>query len=304
MKKPTVKDITASVKSRFLNIARQTQKPFEELLVLYALERFLFRLSQSPHKENLILKGGLLLMALGFPQARPTRDIDLLGTIPDNLDTISSTIQAIGRIEANDGLKYHFAHMKSEELSSDSEYSGARFKFMALLGKARIPIQIDIGFEDEIVPSPMEMEFPTLLDMDPPVINGYSLETVIAEKLEAALDLADLNSRLKDFYDIWVLSRKFSFDGQLLQKAIIATCTRRKTIIRSDAQIFSSDFADRPEKKNQWSAFIDKGMKVDVPEDFATVMSEIKSFLLPLIKSSEIGESFQGSWPQGGPWER
>jgi len=285
MNKRSTKNVAASVRSRLLNIARQSGKPFEEVLVLYGLERFLFRLSRSVHKGNFILKGGLLLIGLGFPQARPTRDIDFLGTIPGDMDTVSQAIQEIGRIEINDGLVYDFAHMSYEGMSPDSEYPGARLKFIAQLGQARIRIQIDIGFGDEVVPAPKEMVFPTLLDMEPPVVNGYSLETIIAEKFEAALDLADLNSRMKDFYDVWGLSRKFSFDGQLLQEAILGSCKRRKTTIRSDAEIFSKDFSDRPEKKAQWSAFANKGMIEDAPQDFVKVMSDIRTFLLPICTS-------------------
>lgn len=303
MNKPSTRNVAASVRSRLLNIARQTGKPFEGVLVLYGLERFLFRLSRSPHKRNLILKGGLLLIGLGFPQARPTRDIDLTGTIPGDIDTVSQVIQEIGSIEVDDGLVYDFTDMSYETMSPDSEYPGARLKFVAQLGQARIPIQIDIGFGDEVVPAPKEIEFPTLLDMEPPLVNSYSLETIIAEKFEAALDLADLNSRMKDFCDIWGLSRKFSFDGRLLQEAIEATCTRRKTTIRSDAEIFSKDFLDRPGKRAQWGAFIKKGMMGDVPEDFVTVMSDIKEFLFPIAQASENREPFQGLWSEGGPWE-
>ena len=303
MNKPSTRNVAASVRSRLLDIARQTGKPFEGVLVLYGLERFLFRLSRSPHKRNFILKGGLLLIGLGFPQARPTRDIDLTGTIPGDIDTVSQVIQEIGSIEVDDGLVYDFTDMSYETMSPDSEYPGARLKFVAQLGQARIPIQIDIGFGDEVVPAPKEMEFPTLLDMEPPLVNSYSLETIIAEKFEAALDLADLNSRMKDFFDIWGLSRKFSFDGRLLQEAIVATCTRRKTTIRSNAEIFSNDFSDRPEKKAQWSAFANKGMIEDAPQDFVKVMSDLKKFLFPIARATERKESFQAIWTQGGPWD-
>jgi len=302
MNKPSTKNMAASVRSRLLTIARQTGKPFEEVLVLYGLERYLFRLSRSSHKKDFILKGGLLLIGIGFPQARSTRDIDVLGTIPNDVDIVSKAIKEIGRIEANDGLFYDFTNMSNEVMASDSESPGMRLKFSAQLGQARIPIQIDIGFGDEVVPTPKEITFPTLLDMEPPLINGYSLETMIAEKFEAALDLADVNSRMKDFYDIWGLSNKFPFSGRLLQEAIVATCKRRKTIVRSSAGIFSNDFSDRLEKKSQWKAFIRKGMMLDAPEDFVTVMSVIKAFLFPIAQASEHGDIFQGSWPEGGPW--
>jgi hypothetical protein len=295
-------NIVASVRSRLLNIARQTSRPFEEVLVLYGLERYLFRLSRSSHKGVFILKGGLLLIGLGFPQARPTRDIDLLGTVPNNVDNISKAINEIGRIEANDGLYYDFTNMTYEVTAPDSESPGMRFKFIARLGQARIPVQIDIGFGDEIIPAPKEIAFPTLLDMEPPLVSCYSLETVIAEKFEAALDLADVNSRMKDFYDIFGLSNKFSFDGQVLQEAIVATCSRRKTIVRSDSVIFSGDFSKQPDKKVQWKAFIKKGMMSDTPEDFVKVMTDIRTFLFPIAQATDNRESFIGTWPEGGPW--
>lgn len=302
MNKRTSKHVVASVRSRLLNVARKTGKLFEEVLVLYGLERFLFRLSQSVHKDSFILKGGLLLVGLGFPQARPTKDIDFLGLMSGNIVAVSQTIQEIGSADVNDGLVYDFSQMSHEMMSPNSEYPGVRFKFGCKLGQARIPMQIDIGFGDRVVPAPREMEFPTLLDMAPPVIVGYSLETVIAEKFEAALDLADLNSRMKDFYDIWGLSRKYPFDGGLLQQAITATCTRRKTAIRSDAEIFSDEFAERSEKIAQWSAFIKKGLIADASGSFVNVMADIRMFLLPVALASENRELFKGTWPEGGPW--
>ncbi len=302
MNKHALKNVVASVRSRLLNVARQSGKPFEAVLVLYGLERFLFRLSKSVYKDKLILKGGLLLLGLGFPKARPTKDIDFLGIMFGNIDAISQTIQEIGSINVNDGLVYDFSQMTHETMSPNSEYPGVRFKFVGQLGQARIPMQIDIGFGDRVIPASREMEFPTLLDMEPPVILGYSLETVIAEKFEAALDLADLNSRMKDFFDIWGLSQKYSFDGRLLQEAITATCTRRKTAIHSDAEIFSDEFAERADKKGQWSAFTKKGSIIGAPEDFANIMATIRAFLLPVALASENGKLFQGKWPEGGPW--
>ncbi len=239
----TKKDMVSSVRARLLNLARQTSKPFEEILVLYGLERFLFRLSQSSYKDYFLLKGGLLLMGMGFSQARATRDIDLLGLMSGDNKAVSRAIQEICNLNFDDGMVYDFSHFNLEFLSPDSAYPGIRLKFLGTLGKARIPMQIDIGFGDRVVPPAREMTFPTLLDMEPPVLVGYAAETIIAEKFEAALDLADLNSRMKDFYDIWILSRTQSFEGRVLQEAITATCERRKTVIRSSAELFSNEFA-------------------------------------------------------------
>lgn len=296
------KNIATSVRARLLNIARQAGKPFEELLILYGLERFLFRLSQSVHKDNFILKGGLLLIGMGVPQARPTKDIDLLGLISGDIEAISSTIQEIGSISSDDGIVYDFSQLTNEPMSPNSDYPGIRFKFLGRLGRTRITMQVDIGFGDRVVPAAKEMSFPTLLDMEPPVIRSYAVETIIAEKFEAALDLADLNSRMKDFFDIWVLSQKYRFGGQSLQEAIVATCRRRKTPIISKAEIFSREFVNRFNKQIQWSAFLRKGPMGEVPEEFSIIMEGIRDFLLPITLATENENSFESEWPPGGPW--
>jgi len=296
------KNITTSVRARLLNIARRIDKPFEELLVLYGLERFLFRLSQSVHKDNFILKGGLLLIGMGVPQARPTKDIDFLGLISGNIEVVSKTIQEIGNIDIEDGMVYDFSKLTNESMSPNSDYPGIRVKFSGRLGQTRIPMQVDIGFGDRIVPAAKEISFPTLLDMEPPVIRSYAVETIIAEKFEAALDLADLNSRMKDFFDIWILSQKYPFGGKSLQEAIIATCRRRKTSISSKAQIFSREFANRYNKQIQWSAFLRKGPMGEVPEEFSIIMESIQDFLLPVTLETENENSFESEWPPGGPW--
>ena len=303
MRAGKITNIAKSVRARLLRMARQSGKPFEELLVLYGLERFLARLSQSIHKDKFILKGGLLLIGMGAPQARPTRDIDLLGLISGNIEMVSQAIKEIGRINIDDGIAYDFTQLTYEPMSPDSDYPGIRFKFVARLGQARIPMQVDIGFRDPLVPAAIEMTFPTLLDMEPPVIVAYAIETIIAEKLEAALDLADLNSRMKDFYDIWVLSQKYSFQGGPLQEAIIATCTRRKTPISPNAEIFSEEFVKRSDKETQWSAFIRRGQIGKVPEEFSIIMEGIKDFLLPIALATEQGDPFESEWPLGGPWK-
>jgi predicted nucleotidyltransferase component of viral defense system len=296
------KNLAASVRARLLNIARRIDKPFEELLVLYGLERFLFRLSKSIHKDNFVLKGGLLLIGMGVPQARPTKDIDFLGLISSNIEVVSKTIQDIGNMAVGDGMVYDFSKLTNEPMSPNSDYPGIRFKFSGRLGQIRIPMQVDIGFGDRIIPEAQEMSFPTLLDIEPPVIRGYAVETIIAEKFEAALDLADLNSRMKDFYDIWILCQKYRFEGQSLQEAIIATCKRRKTSISSKAQIFSREFANRFNKQIQWAAFLRKGPMGDVPEEFSIIMEGIRDFLLPLTLETENENSFELEWPPGGPW--
>jgi len=304
MRAGKVTDIAKSVRTRLSKIARQSGKPFEELLVLYGLERFLARLSQSVHKDKLILKGGLLLIGMGAPQARPTRGIDLLGLISGNIEMVSQAIKEIGGIDLDDGIGYDFTQLTYELMSPDTDYPGIRFKFVGRLGRARIPMRVDVGFGDPLVPAAVEMTFPTLLDMEPPIIMAYAIETIIAEKFEAALDLADLNSRMKDFYDIWLLSQKYSFQGGPLQEAIIATCTRRKTPISPNAEIFSEEFVKRSDKETQWSSFIRKGQMGEVPEEFSIIMEGIRNFLLPIALATHQGEPFESEWPLGGPWKQ
>jgi len=303
MTRVRVRDMAASVRARLLNLARRTSKPCDEVLIQYALERFLFRLSKSPHKEHFLLKGGLLLVGRGFPRARPTRGIDFLGLMPSDVNVVSRTIRTIGEIVREDGMVYDFSRMTHETLTPEADYPGVRLKFSGWLGKARVPMQIDIGFGDKVVPEPVEMVFPTLLDSDPPIILGYAPETVIAEKFEAALDLADLNSRMKDFYDIWFLCQVCAFEGRILQEAIIATCKRRRTKIRSDAEMFSDTFAGGAEKKRRWSAFLGKMPITGPPEDFRLLMATIRNFLRPIAQACEENQSFEAKWLPGGPWK-
>ena len=297
------KNVAASVKNRLLSLARHSGKPFQSLLTHYGLERFLCRLSQSPMKEKFILKGGLLLVGMGLPLARTTRDIDFLGLMPGDIESVGRFIREIGSVALNDGLIYEFDDLSIESMSDDAEYPGIRLKFDAWLGKARIPMQIDVGFGDVMVPAAHEMTFPTLLDMEPPIVMAYSVETIVAEKFEAALDLADLNSRMKDFYDIWMLGHAYPFHGSTLQEAIIATCHRRGTPLNSQAQIFSKEFSGKSDKRIQWTTFLRKAQIPDITDDFSIIMEGILTFLYPISEASEKDKRFEKEWPAEGPWQ-
>jgi hypothetical protein len=234
--------------------------------------------------------------------ARTTRDIDFLGLIPEDIDAVGTLIRGIGNVALDDGLVYEFDDLSIEAMAEDVEYPGIRLKFDAWLGKARIPMQIDVGFGDAVVPDAREMTFPTLLDMEPPVVKAYSIETIVAEKFEASLDLAELNSRMKDFYDIWMLSRAYPFHGPALQDAVMATCHRRATPLNSHALIFSKEFAARAEKRSQWTAFLRKAQIPGKSEDFPMIMEGIGEFLHPVAEASENQWRFEKEWLSGGPW--
>jgi predicted nucleotidyltransferase component of viral defense system len=210
-------NLGASVRQRLLNLARSQERPFQELLQYYAMERFLYRLSKSRHAETFILKGALLLAAWQAPLSRVTKDIDLLGRTGNELEHIRALFAQLCEIECEaDGIKFDSESVKAVRIKEDADYEGVRVQFRAALSGALIPMQIDIGFGDVVNPGVTKIEYPTLLEFTPPVLRAYPKETVVAEKLEAVTALEMLNSRMKDFFDLWALSRMYGFDGPVL----------------------------------------------------------------------------------------
>jgi len=301
MKSP--RNIPASVRQRLLNRAKSDRRPFNELLQYYAMERFLYRLSQSAHADRFIIKGALMLRVWRSPELRPTMDIDMLGKTSNEEADIVAQIRDILTVDVEtDGLAFDPDSIQAERITEDADYEGIRIRFLGALGSARINMQIDIGFGDVVYPEPEEWDLPTMLNSPAPRLLCYSRESSIAEKLEAMVKLGMLNSRMKDFYDIWILSQTHFFKGQMLQEAFTATCRRRKTAIRSDAEIFSDEFSDRFDKQSQWSAFLSKGPVTDAPAEFSIVMRAFRDFLLPLACSNEKDRVWNAMWLPAGPW--
>jgi predicted nucleotidyltransferase component of viral defense system len=210
-------DLGASVRQRLLNQSRTQGRPFQELLQYFAMERFLYRLAKSPFADRFVLKGALLLTAWRAPFSRPTMDIDLAGKTNNELKHIRSLVGEVCETATEpDGLEFAASSIKVQRIKEDAEYEGVRVRFNATLAKARIPMQIDIGFGDVVVPQPTEVEYPPLLEFPAPVLRTYPKETVVAEKLEALTVLGLLNSRIKDYYDLALLARLYPFDGNLL----------------------------------------------------------------------------------------
>lgn len=200
------RDVGASVRQRLLNRSRAEDRPFQELLQYFAMERFLYRLAKSAYADRFILKGALLLTAWRAPLSRPTMDIDLAGQTNNQLDRIKEIVGAMCEIEVDpDGIEFNRAAIEVSRIKEDADYEGVRVQFHATLAKARIPMQLDIGFGDVITPRPTEIEYPTLLNFPAPVVRAYPRETVVAEKLEALTALGLLNSRIEDFYDLALL---------------------------------------------------------------------------------------------------
>jgi len=221
----SLKNSPASVRQRLLNRARKDKRPFNELLQYYAMERFLYRLSRSTHSDQFILKGALMLRAWGSAEVRPTMDIDMLGRTSNDDAHIIDQIRDILAVEMEeDGLTFDPGSIRSSRITEDADYEGIRIRFQGKLDSAKISMQIDIGFGDVVYPKPEETDFPTLLESPVPRLLCYSQVSAIAEKFEAMVKHGMLNSRMKDFYDIWLLSRLFNFEGAMIAEAISGEC--------------------------------------------------------------------------------
>lgn len=302
MSEKTPKNIAASVRQRLLNKARNDHRPFNELLQYFAIERFLYRLSRSPHADKFILKGALMLRVWQAPLFRPTMDIDMLGRNTENeVEKIVKQVYDICLVEVeSDGLEFNTESIRGERITEDADYEGVRIRFVAQLETAKIPMQMDIGFGDVVVPGPQEAILPTILDFPPPHLFGYSLESAIAEKFEAMVKLGELNSRMKDFYDIWLLSRQFDFMGERLKDAMSETLKNRGTNLPSEIVAFSNSFLSM--KSRQWQTFHRRLGQENIPADFAKIMGHVKIFLDPIVESIRSGKATPSNWEAPGPW--
>lgn len=291
-------NIAASIRQKLLNQARIQKRPFQELLQFYAMERFLYRLGQSEYSDRFILKGALMLRLWHAPQSRPTRDIDLLGYTDNNPQAIAEQIQEILATEAPiDGLQFEASQLDIQTIKEDADYQGVRVRFPGQLSGAQFVMQLDIGFGDALVPGASRAEFPTLLGLPAPRILCYSRESAIAEKFEAMVTLGDLNSRMKDFYDIWLLARQFDFDSELLGEAIHQTFRKRSTEL-PDTLPFSPEFIVL--KQTQWRAFLRRLGDETVPENLSEICDVLQVFLPQFLNHAEIVQN--QVWKAPGPW--
>lgn len=299
----SVKNIAASVHRRLLNKAKESSRPFNELLQYFAIERFIYRLSKSPHTDKFILKGALMFSAWCGLGSRPTMDIDLLGSIENRLEVISVAIKdaCLMDVEA-DGISFNAETVEAIRITEDAEYEGVRVRVHGSLGNARVSIQIDIGFGDVIVPSASTVSYPAILDFPAPELKGYSMESTIAEKFQAMAKLGVLNSRMKDFYDIWILSRTFDFKGKILAEAVEKTFEKRNTPVTLDVALFYPSFGNDGDKNRQWQGFIRKIKLINAPESFEEIIGAVKLFLEPLVASIVERRAFNNNWIAPGPW--
>ena len=298
------RNVAASVRQRLLNKARAEGRPFSELLQYFALERFLYRLGRSSYSNRFVLKGALMFGVWQGPFSRPTRDVDLLGYVEHTVERVTTVMRAICQqsVPEDDGLRFDADSVTGERIVEAASYEGVRVKLVAYLEAARVLVQIDIGFGDPLVPGPNPICLPTILEFPPPELQGYSRESAIAEKFQAMVYLGVVNSRMKDFYDIWSLATRFEFEGAILAQAIRETFRARQTTLPQAPTAFSDAFANDREKQAQWTAFIRRIQIENVPVSFSDAMQEIKAFLQPVIQALMDEQFFSKHWLPGGPW--
>ena len=267
------------MRQRLLNLAHERGQPMELLLTRYALERLLHRLSLSPRRDRFVLKGAMLLAVWFDEPHRAMRDVDLLGFGDPAEDALIATFRENMAVELDDGVSFDLKGLRIEAIREEVEYGGSRLRTTAALAGARIPITVDIGFGDAVEPGVEDIDLPVLLDMPSPHLRAYPPETVIAEKFHAMVVLGRANSRMKDYYDVWMLTSAFEIEHEQMRRAIAATFARRSTVIPTVVPDGLSDaFATDPGKLRPWDAFA-RNLFGTVP-GFGLVVSELRQRLV------------------------
>lgn len=299
-----LKDIGASVRARLAQRALSRGDDFQLVLTRYVNERLLYRLATSRHADRFVLKGAALFTLWAGQPHRATRDIDLLGFGDSGEEHIREVfVEVLRDARADDGVTFDVEGLAVGPIRDDQEYGGVRVTTAAKLAGAQVRVQIDIGFGDAITPGAEPHDFPTLLDFPAPRLRAYPRETVVAEKLEAMVQLGMANSRMKDFFDIVVLSQQFTFDGALLARAIRATFERRRTPLPSGLPVaLTPAFANDATKRTQWNAFVRKSGVTGAPPDLASATAPLVTFLSRPLEIAVSGDAWAGRWTGGGPW--
>lgn len=292
-----LKNIPASVSERLKNMAKKSGRSFDTLLLLYFQERFLYRLSISDYRDKFILKGGLFLFSQTQFKARPTKDVDFLARqIANELEILRESFITICSIDVpTDGIVFQLDEMTTERIKEDADYEGVRVKVTALLGRMRKSLQFDIGFGDVVIPKPQLIDYPVLLDMAIPQVQAYSKESVISEKFEAMITLSVMNSRMKDFYDIYTLLTTNDFEGRILYEAVFETFQRRGTALEKEHPLFTESFAEDEDRTKQWLAFV-RRLGIEQPPVFKNVMACVVDFLEPVYQSILNEKEFLLHW--------
>ena len=306
MNDKTIKDPGASIRARLLDHAKQNGDDYQRVLTRYAIERLLFRLSQTEAAERYVLKGAMLFVTWPEHVYRPTGDLDMLGHGDPDPVAITELFTRICQVEApDDGIFFDPATLNVESVREADKYQGVQLSLKGELSRAVIPVQVDIGFGDHVYPPPTRRTFPSLLpDLPVAHILMYPPETVVAEKFEAMIRFGAANGRIKDFHDIWVTTRTFSFDLPSLVEAVGGTLRRRETAIPSEMPTgLTETFAKIAEERGLWSGFLRRNPPTLQPPPFEDLQQELRRFFGPVIASLAMPEGATGRWdPDGGAW--
>jgi predicted nucleotidyltransferase component of viral defense system len=298
MNKPDKKkNVSASVHQRLVNLSKHSGETHDYLLVRFAIERFLYRLSLSPYADQLILKGGTLLLAWQGKSHRVTRDVDFLAFASPDLVQMEAIFSSICTypIDFDDGISFFADSIQCRQIIEEKQYTGIRIEFKAKI-QSFVVLTVDIGFGDVITPKVENVEFPTFFDdMPAPKLRAYPKYTVISEKFETMISLGMANSRQKDFYDIWYMSQQFDFDGDILKQAIEKTFAKRKTALpKTTPMVFTEDFYANLANQAQWKNFVKKLNNFDKSLGFEHVVKGVAAFLMPIVLADD-GINFRWS---------
>lgn len=288
-----MKNLSASVRARLLNIARNEKRDYNRLLLIYLQERLLARLAISKHMKRFVLKGGVYLYSRYGSLARPTMDLDLLGQgLKPDLTLLTDIMREIAATPLEDGVRFDPDSVVASRIKEDAEYEGVRVKLTAYMDSARITMQVDIGFGDSVIPKPQLFDYPTLIELSipTPTILAYAIETVVAEKFHAMVTLGASNSRTKDFYDIYQISRQESLEAKVLREAIVATFKRRESSLEQAEEFLTQPPVDSPVLLQGWERLRVTNPTLQAPEKFEDVIAEVKAFLEPLLRQAAAGQ--------------
>jgi len=300
-------NVSQSVRDRLMNTARETGENFQVILVRYATERLMYRISRSEHRNRFVLKGAWLFYLWEIPR-RATRDVDFLGHGKNSEDEIEALFRKIVPVEPDidDGLEFDEESVRAEQTQEEGDYAGVRVNVTARLGQARIPIRIDLGFGDVLVDQPVQTELPVLLDLPAPHLGAYNAEATVAEKLEAIVRFGTVNTRFKDFFDLYVLSRERTFEAERLQEQIMATFARRETDLPNGVPDgLEDEFAERETSQRQWEAFLRRTGAEGAPGDFSATVAEVREFVSPVlgVTGHPAGDGLlTGRWTPSDGW--
>jgi len=293
-----IKDVSASVKGKLRNVFVDSPMEYEDLLKHFVMERFLYRLGESKYQDHFVLKGALMFTAWNVKDRRITLDIDLLGYFDNKESSIVQVVKDIINTEVvEDGVRFDTDTVKSQKLKEGEKYEGVRIKLKAYIGNSRIPIMIDFGFGDKIFPEPSRVNYPGLLDFPSPEIRGYTIESLMSEKFSAMIEKADANSRMKDFYDLWLIKNNNLFNRENFKSALKATFENRQMELPSGDKILGESWLSKDSPKQiEWENFLDTMTVKTAPEKLCEVTLEIESMMKEILNEIQREKGIENDW--------